>query len=97
MTDNHTGPAFAAAPASSPTPGLTPFDAGNPLLSVVDAHWTVSPAHTPLGQRLIITLRTASTSMTIFIDREAALQLAQHIGSEAARLSPLIVPGTTLG
>lgn len=85
-----------ATPAE-PQPHLTqvaPFDAANSLLADHGAQATCSVVGTSAGQRLALTIRTPSTTLTVFLQKQDAEQWAQMIAQAALNVSGLIVPGT---
>lgn len=79
-------------PQLEPTPG---FDAGNQLLGQVPAQLTTSLMETPAGQRLVLTIRTASTTMTVLLAQPDAKAWGESLSGLAARMSAagLIVSG----
>jgi hypothetical protein len=56
-----------------------PFDAGNPLLAEVPAQLATALIDTPLGQRLALTIRTASTTLTVILGQADAKTWAGNI------------------
>ena len=54
---------------TSPEP-LPPFDAGNTLLGESPAQITTALLDTPAGQRLVLTVRTPSTTVTVLLNKE---------------------------
>jgi hypothetical protein len=75
------------------TSGLSPYDPGNALLSIVPSSLTVSPQPTPLGQRLAITVRTADTTLTLFLAKDEAEQWIEVLRHGTGQLSGIILPG----
>lgn len=80
MTDKH-------APVEAP-----PFDIGNRLLSPQTCDITVMPADTPVGSRMILTIRTPSSTTTAFLTKEEALAVGRQLIRRAQEISSLIVP-----
>lgn len=76
-------------------PQPTPVDAGNPLLAEVPAQLTTTLIDTPMGQRLALTVRTASTTLTVVLGQADAKTWAANIAGTAARMSGagLVVAG----
>jgi phosphodiesterase/alkaline phosphatase D-like protein len=72
---------------------VPPIDPANQLLGPVNAELTVGVANTTEGQRLILTIRTPSTTNTVFLTRDDAVNWAQVIQSNAAGMSGLVVVG----
>ena len=76
-----------------PANDLPPLDPGNSLLRPAPATLTMS--HTALddGQAvLLLTVRTATTTLTVFLKREEALEWARLVRNAAQGLSPLALP-----
>ena len=71
------------------------FDLGNPILAATTALLTTSVAETPQGQRLMVTIRTASTTLTVLLSKADGIQWGKQISGDAALLSGagLIVAG----
>ena len=78
---------------SQPQP--VPVDTGNGLLSEVPAQITTALMQTPHGQRLALTIRTASTTLTVLLGAADARSWGKHITSAADQMSAagLIVAG----
>ena len=72
-----------------------PVDAANGLLSEVPAQFTTALMQTPHGQRLALTIRTASTTLTVLLGAADARSWAGHITGAADQMSSagLIVAG----
>ena len=79
-------------------PQPAPVDTGNGLLGETPAQVTTALMQTPHGQRLALTIRTASTTLTVLLGAEDARTWGAHITSAADQMSSagLIVarPGT---
>ena len=69
-----------------------PWDPANDLLSEVQAQVTAQAVDTPNGPRMALTIRTASTTVTVFLAKGNALMAADKIREEAGK-----VPGLALG
>jgi hypothetical protein len=78
------------APTEQP---VAPFDTANGLLADHGAQATCSVVPTSAGQRLALTVRTPSTTLTVFLAKQDAENWAQMISQAALNLSGLIVPG----
>lgn len=85
------------APEMPQMPQMPPVDRGNAILGETPAVMAVTPANTPAGPRLLLTIRTPSTTLTIFLDRDNALAWARHLRNTAQGTSPLIVPNGVIG
>jgi hypothetical protein len=72
-----------------------PVDAANALLSETPAQVTTALMQTPHGQRMALTIRTASTTLTVLLGGEDARNWGRHITSAADQMSVkgLIVAG----
>jgi len=74
--------------------GIPPFDPGNQFLSIGDSSLTVSPQQTPLGQRLCATVRTNSTTLTVFLAKDEVDQWIEVLRTGKGQMSGLILgPG----
>jgi hypothetical protein len=69
-----------------------PWDPANSLLEEVQAQITAESVDTPNGPRTAITVRTASTTVTVFLRKGDAITAAGKIDSEARKL-----PGLSVG
>lgn len=72
--------------------GTAPFDPTNRLLGETEAEMTVGIAQTPGGQRLAVTIRTASTTLTVFPDRAVADAWRGMIAAGIGKMNGLILP-----
>ena len=72
-----------------------PLDTGNGLLAETPAQVTTALMQTPHGQRLALTIRTASTTLTVLLAGDDARTWGKHITSAADQMSAagLIVAG----
>jgi hypothetical protein len=68
-----------------------PWDPANTLLQETQAQVTVQSMDTPNGPRVVLTLRTASTTMTVFLRKGNALTAAEKIASEARKLPGIML------
>ena len=73
----------------------TPFDQGNPILAGGPAQITVTLVDSADGQNLALTIRTASTTLTVVLARDDARAWAAAIRSASDQLSSsrLVVAG----
>ena len=71
-------------PQPQPVP---PVDPGNQLLAETPAQLTTALVDTPGGQRLAMTVRTHSTTMTILLQGSDAKTWAQQLTRDAALMS----------
>lgn len=69
----------------------TPFDTGNGLLNPTDCVMAVTAVKGPQGERLAVTLRTASTTMTVFLDKASADNWASTLKTAASKMTNLIL------
>lgn len=74
------------------TPVPPPIDPGNDLLSEVPATFSCTPVNGPGGQRLAFTVRTGSTTLTIFLVKDDATRWRDVMSEAIGRMSGLIVP-----
>lgn len=69
-------------------PAETPlFDAGNKLLGELPSQLSTDVIDTIAGQRLAITIRTPTTTLSIFLNGTDAKAWAHQLTSEAAMMS----------
>jgi hypothetical protein len=68
-------------------PVPSPFDVANALLEEVPANLMLSLIQTPLGQRLAMTIRTASTTLTVVLTKERAAEWGLLISGQARMMS----------
>lgn len=82
-----------------PEQRVAPFDFNNPLLGETPAQLTSTVIPTANGQRLAVTIRTGSTTITVFLSREDATAWADNIATGAKKVSGLIAapPGMRIG
>jgi hypothetical protein len=69
-------------------PGQVPVaDMANALLGETPAQLVTQLVDTPAGQRLAMTIRTPSTTLTVFLAAADAKTWARQLGGEAAGMS----------
>jgi hypothetical protein len=69
------------------TPQIPPADPGNQLLCEQPAQLTTSLVLTPVGQRLAVTIRTTSATITVFLRGKDAKAWAAQLTRDAAGMS----------
>ena len=69
-----------------PQPDM-PVDQGNPLLGETPARLSLTLVETPQGQRLAVTIRTPSTTLTILLNSADAKTWAGLLSGAAAQMS----------
>ena len=69
------------------TPEQPPVDTGNPLLSETPAALSTALVQTPQGQRLALTIRTASTTLTVLLGAMDARTWAGQFKAVADQMS----------
>lgn len=74
------------------------FDLGNALLAEQPSQLTVSLMDTPQGQRLCLTIRTTSTTVSVLLGKTEATAWGTRISGDAATMSSsgLVVANGTL-
>jgi hypothetical protein len=83
----------AADAVSQPAPDqVQPFDMGNILLGEAPAQLVTQIVNTPGGQRLALTVRTPSTTLTVFLAKDDANRWLSQLQTETGRMSGLILP-----
>lgn len=77
------------------TPAPQPFDPANQLLSETPAQLNIAVMDTPAGQRLVMTVRTASTTVTVLLQGADAKSWAAQMTRAATAMSGtgLVVAG----
>lgn len=76
-----------------PFANLPIVDPGNRLLSPTSALWQAETIHHPaFGQKVLVTIRTPSTTLTLLLDKPDAERLADDIARACGEASGLIVP-----
>ena len=82
-----------SANGTQPAPVDIPIlDPGNPILTEGPALASIGQTQTPAGSRVILTIRTSSTTLTVLLDRDDALNWARLLRQEAQGLSTLLLP-----
>lgn len=75
-------------PDGPPQPPVTGWDPGNPFLAEGPAALLTTNVHFPgQGQRMIVTIRTSSATVSAFADKETALKWAKQIKADAEKMS----------
>ena len=76
-------------------PPQAPVDTGNGLLSETPANLTTALVQTPQGQRLALTIRTASTTLTVLLGAADARTWGAQVKAAAEQMSAsgLVVAG----
>ncbi len=72
---------------------VPPYDPGNTLLGGTPAQLSCALVPTEAGQRLALTIRTVSTTQTVFLDRQDADLWASQIKAAASAMTGLILAG----
>lgn len=67
-------------------PTFTPIDMGNHLLGPGPAVLTTSMVPTTDGQRLALTIRTTSTTLTVLLDKNDVTAWLNQLQRDAARM-----------
>lgn len=75
-----------------PMPQVPPLDTGNQLLSEVPAIFACTPVNGPGGQRLALTIRTQSTTLTVLLARDDAGRWRDVLTEAIGKMNGLIVP-----
>jgi hypothetical protein len=80
-------------------PPAAPFDAGNALLAEQPAQLVTAVVQTPAGQRLALTVRTPSATVTVFLPGPDAKAWAARLTTDAGSMSAsgLVIAGGVLG
>lgn len=68
-------------------PDVPLFDEGNKLLGELPSQLTTDVIDTPSGQRLAMTIRTPTTTLTVFLRGSDAKSWARQLVSESAVMS----------
>ena len=66
---------------------VPPFDQGNMLLTEQAAQLTTAKVPAPDGERMVLTIRTASTTLTVLLTGQDAKTWAAQISREADAMS----------
>lgn len=80
-------------------PPPAPFDTGNALLGEQPAQLVTGIVATPAGQRLALTVRTPSATVTVFLAGPDAKAWAARLTQDAGSMSVtgLVVAGGVIG
>lgn len=80
-------------PAAHPSPAA--LDIGNPLTQPVECQATATLLTSPGGgpQFLLLTIRTTSATLTVFLNRDQATTWRDLIDSKLAKMTTLDLPG----
>jgi len=73
------------------TPEMPPVDTGNPLLNEGPAILQATPVQTPAGERLALTIKTTTTTLTILLIKDDAGRWRDTITEGVGRMNGLIV------
>lgn len=74
-------------------PPMPPVDPGNAMLGEVPATFQCTPVNVqPGGQRLALTIRTQSTTLTVLLARDDAGRWRDVLSEAIGRMNGLIVP-----
>lgn len=77
------------------TPAAPVFDTGNQLLTDGPAQLVTAPVPTPGGQRLALTVRTGSTTVTVFLAKDDVANWRDQLAAEHGKMTGLILPPGT--
>ena len=66
---------------------VPPWDEGNALLAEQPSQLTTSPMDCPQGQRLCLTVRTTSATISVLLSKAEAAAWGARISSDAAGMS----------
>lgn len=67
-------------------------DGGNPLLSGGPVALMATVVDTPMGQRMMVTIRTTSTTLTGFLSKLDSGRWIDVLQTEHGKMSSLVVP-----
>ena len=71
-----------------PPPGVPPpVDLGNGLLAETGAQLSTALVQTPAGQRMVLTVRTSSATLSVFLQGNDAKVWARQISALAGQMS----------
>jgi hypothetical protein len=74
-------------PQPQPQQAVPPVDTGNQLLGETPAQLTTTLVETPAGQRLALTIRTPSTTLTVLLQGTDAKTWASALTRDASAMS----------
>jgi hypothetical protein len=69
-----------------------PYDPGNALLGPQPAEMTLSLVNTPAGQQMAMTIRTSTTTLTVFLAKDSGEQWRDQLSAMLAQMNGLILP-----
>ena len=72
---------------TQPAPAVPPFDAGNQLLAEQPANLITALVDTPMGQRMALTIRTTSATLTVFLAKADADAWVRNLKTTADAMS----------
>jgi hypothetical protein len=72
---------------TTPQQPAPPFDPGNQLLGEQPAQCTTALIPTAVGQRLALTIRTPSATLTVFLGKDDAITWAGNLRNTAKQMS----------
>ena len=95
MSHDAAGPEPGPAQKIAPPPAMArpAVDLANPMLGPAPAMLDVANVTTPEGSQVVMTVRTSSSTTTVFLTKEQAEEWGRILNRSAAQLSGLIVPG----
>lgn len=70
------------------------LDPGNPFMAEYPAGLTTRAVNTPGGQRLAVTLRVGSATVTAFLAKDDVARWRDQLGAEHGRMNGLLLPGS---
>jgi hypothetical protein len=73
------------------------WDPGNNLLGPAPAEMTLSLVNTPSGQQLAMTIRTSSTTLTVFLSKGSGETWRDQLSGMLAQMNGLILPPSLNG
>ena len=86
----------AQPPGLQQLPPMPPVDTGNPILNEGPAIITATPVTTAAGQRLALTIRTPTTTVTILLIKDDAGRWRDTITDGISRMNGLILANGAL-
>lgn len=83
-------------PQQMQLPPMPPIDQGNPILNEGPAVFQCTPVTTAGGQRLAMTIRTPTTTMTILLMKDDASSWRDTLTEGIGKMSGLILANGSL-
>lgn len=80
-----------AQPQPMQLPPMPPVDPGNPILNEGPAVFMATPVNTQGGQRLAVTIRTPTTTITILLIKDDAKSWRDTFTEGIGKMSGLII------